>query len=368
MDISSKEKTNGRSWSIGQLLVMGVLALVVLFVIVGTVSDASAPESNSLFAPTQPFLVLAILAFVGGVLSFLSPCTLPILPAYFAFAFQSGRRQIAVNTLVFMLGVATMFSAFGAGASAIGTVLRQSQGLILLIGGTLVVVFGVMSLMGQGFTGVKQDEERVQPRSLGGSFVFGMTFAAGWSTCIGPILGIVLTMAATTGSVLRGTMLLFIYALGLGIPLMVVSTFLGRTSRQNIIWRIMRGKGWFVQVPAIVIAAVWALAIWGILAAVTKYSFTNFDTFAGQTYSAVHTIALLVVSLLGAVLWVSTSQGGWQQKRELHLHTTQLISGVIFLILGVLMLNGRMSEITARFANGEGLFYGLEERLYELIQ
>lgn len=368
MEISSKKDNNGRSWSIGQLLVLGVLALVALFVIVGTVSDASAPETSSPFAPQQPFLILAMFAFGGGVLSFLAPCTLPILPAYFAFAFQSGRRQIALNTLVFMLGVAAMFSAFGAGASAVGTVLRQNQGLILLIGGTLVVVFGIMSLMGQGFTGIKQDEEQVQSRSLGGSFVFGMTFAAGWSTCIGPILGIVLTMAATTGSVLRGTMLLFIYALGLGIPLMLVSTLLGRTSRKNIIWRMLRGKGWFVQVPTIVIAAVWALAIGGILVAVVQYSFTHFDLFVGQTYTIAHTIGLLVVALLGAVLWVATSPGGLRQKSEVHLHTTQLVSGILFLILGVLMLNGRMSEITARFANGNGLFYGLEERLYELIQ
>jgi cytochrome c biogenesis protein CcdA len=163
-------------------------------------------------------------------------------------------------------------------------------------------------------------------------------------------------------------MLLFIFALGLGIPLMFVSTFLGRTSRKSFIWRIMRGKGWFINVPSILVTAVWALAIWGILVAVTKYSFVTFDSFAGQTYATTHTIGLLIVSLLGALLWASTSPGGLQQKRELHLHTTQLVSGVLFLILGVLMLNGRMSEITGRFANGESLFYGVEERIYEWIQ
>lgn len=367
MQISEKGD-QGRSWSIGQMIVVGVLALVVVFVIVGSIGDASGPAQDSLFAPQQPFLILALLAFFGGVLSFLSPCTLPILPAYFAFAFQSGRRQIATNTMVFMLGVATMFSLFGAGASAIGTVLRQNQDLILLIGGALVVVFGVMSLMGRGFAGVQQDEERVQPQSLGGSYVFGMTFAAGWSTCIGPILGIILTMAATTGSVWRGTMLLFIYSLGLGLPLILVSTFLGRTSRKSLIWRVMKGKGWFLQVPAVVISVFWGLAAWLILTYVAQYSFDNFGMFAGQTLTMGHMIGLLVIALLGALLWSYTSDGGLTQKSELHLHTTQLVSGVLFLALGVLMLNGRMSEITAYFSSGESSFAELEGWLYDLIQ
>ena len=244
-----KSETPLRTLSVGRILVLGTMALVLIFLIVGTLNQSIAPEPTFAFGlQTQPFLVLAILSFGGGLLSFLSPCTLPILPAYFAFAFQSGRRQIALNTFAFMLGLATMFSLLGAGASAVGSLLRNSQGLIMLIGGALILVFGVMSLMGSGFTGMKTEESDIARRTtLGGSYIFGLTFAVGWSSCVGPILGTVLTMAATTSSVLRGGMLLFIYALGLGLPLLVVSTLFGRASRQSLFWRVLRGKGWEVS-------------------------------------------------------------------------------------------------------------------------
>lgn len=110
-----------RSLSTTQLIVIGVVIVVGLFLVIGSLSQSAAPEPEFSFGlQSQSFLVLAILAFVGGLLSFVSPCTLPILPAYFAFAFQSGRSQIAANTMAFMLGLATMFSVLGAGASIIG--------------------------------------------------------------------------------------------------------------------------------------------------------------------------------------------------------------------------------------------------------
>lgn len=358
---------SGRSWSIGQVIVMGLIALVVIFLIIGTLNDASTPEQAFSVAPQQPFVALALLAFVGGLLSFLAPCTLPILPAYFAFASQSGRKQIALNTLLFMLGVATMFSLFGASASALGSALRQNQDLILLFGGSLVVIFGVMSLLGKGFTGVQQSDEHIERRGLGGSFIFGLTFAIGWSTCIGPILGIMLTMAAAAGSVLRGTMLLFIYAIGLGLPLVLVSTFIGRSSRQSWIWRILRGKGWFINIPSVVIALIWAAAAWLILSAAVVYAFNNFDSLAGQTFTAVHSIALLALSIMGALLWVFTSEGA--KTVELHLHSTQLISGLLFLAMGYLMLNGQLARITSTFAAAQPAWlYDLEDGLFNLFQ
>lgn len=348
-------------------IILGTLAiLIVLFLFIGTFVDGQPPAPGGFsVAPQQPFLILALIAFIGGVLSFLSPCTLPILPAYFAFAFQSGRKQIALNTLVFMLGVATMFSLFGATASAVGSALRQNQDLIILLGGALVIVFGVMSILGQGFTGFQQ-EEVVQSRSLGGSFLFGMTFAVGWSTCIGPILGFVLTMAATTASVTQGTMLLFIYALGLGLPLIVVSTFIGRASRDSLIWRVMRGKGWQFTVPVYVVAGIWALVAWVVLTAVVQYAFTNFSFFDAQTFGAFHAIGLLVIALLGAGLWVYTDDSPPQVP--LHLHTTGLISGVLFLIIGYLMLTNQMTAITAQFASAESWVIGIEEWFYNLVQ
>ncbi|MEW5986073.1 MAG: cytochrome c biogenesis CcdA family protein [Chloroflexota bacterium] len=354
-----------RSLSPMRLILMGVALLILIFLIIGTLNDRSTPASEFSFGlQTQPFLALAFLSFVGGLLSFASPCTLPILPAYFAFAFQSGRKSIALNTLVFMLGLGTMFSLLGAGASAVGRVLLQSKDLILIIGGSLVVAFGVMSLLGKGFTGF-QREDAAGEASLGRSFLFGLTFAVGWTSCVGPILGTVLTLAATTGSVLRGMMLLFIYTLGLGLPLILVSTFFGRASRQSLFWRLLRGKGWQWNTYTLVVGLIWALAIWRILVAVAQYAFT-LDFMAGRTFTAAHEIGLLVAAVAGVALWVYT--GGGNVKTTLHLHSTQLVSGALFIILGLLLLSGQLASFNSLIPPDLAIWFAdIEDRLIALF-
>ena len=141
-----------RSMSIGQRLLLVIVGLVIAFLILGTVTQSEGGNGLNIGIQTQPFLVLAFLSFGGGLLSFVSPCTLPVLTAYFAFAFQSGRSQIAANTLAFMLGLATTFSLLGAVGFALGRVLLGNQQIILLVGGAFIIVFGVMSLLGMGFT------------------------------------------------------------------------------------------------------------------------------------------------------------------------------------------------------------------------
>lgn len=353
-------------------LMIGVGVLMAILIIIGIINDATA-EPNP-FVIQQPFIVLALLAFVGGTLSFLAPCTLPILPAYFAFAAQSGRSQIAANTVVFMLGVASVFSLFGASASALGGLMRSNQGLILLIGGSLVVVFGVMSLLGKGFTGVSQADEAAssgnEATSYGGTFIFGMTFAAGWSSCIGPILGIMLTMAATTSSVLRGSILLFIFALGLGLPLVLVSTFVGRASRNSLIWRVMRGKGWFVNIPTFFIAAVWAFAAWLIMLGSAEYIVRNYEVPALPEISTALKITLLVIALLGAAIYIFAT-GKSKERTDLQLHTTSLFSGGLFLLMGWFMLNGLLEKITSWFivlANESEWYQEMELMLFNLFQ
>jgi cytochrome c-type biogenesis protein len=353
-----------------QLVVAGVVLVIVLILVIGSITQASAPEPAFGGLQTQPFMVLAALAAFGGVMSFVSPCTLPILPAYFAFAFQSGRKHIALNTMVFMLGLAVVFSAMGAGASVLGRVLRQNQSLILLFGGSLVIIFGVMSLMGRGFGGMQKQQSQEDQRrnqTLGGSFLFGMTFAVGWSSCVGPILGTVLTMAGTTGSVIRGMMLLFIYALALGLPLIIVSTFFGRASRQSILWRALRGKGWNVSASVILIGLVWALAIWRILVAAGEYAFSNISYFAGQEFTTVHGIGLLVVAIIGVLLWVFTSPNR-DRKVQLHLHTTQLVSGFLFIAMGILLLNGTLATFNSLVPPDLALWFAeFEDQLITLF-
>jgi cytochrome c-type biogenesis protein len=331
-----------RALSTGQRLVLGLLGLVIIFLFIGTFNQPSGPDEFTVGLQRQPFLVLAFLAFVSGLLSFVSPCTLPVLTAYFAFAFQSDRSRIATNTLAFMLGLGTTFALFGAVGFALGRVLLQNQQLILLVGGAFVLMFGVMSLFGQGFSGVQQSSAAPASKAtVGGSYLFGLTFAVGWSSCVGPILGSVLTLAAQTTSVWRGMMLLFIYTVGLGLPLFIVSTFFGRLDRKSTFWRILKGKGWAWDTHMFVVALVWALAVWRILAAVAEYAFRNFPFFAGQQFTLGHEIGLLAFALLGAALWVFTSPAG--RRTTVHLHTTQLVSGALFILMGILMLEARLS-------------------------
>jgi cytochrome c-type biogenesis protein len=312
--------------------------------------------------------VLAVLSFAAGVLSFASPCTLPILPAYFAFAFQSGRTQIVTNTMAFMLGLATMFSLFGAGASLIGRALQRSTELILLLGGAAILIFGVMSLLGKGFTGMQQQQSQTRATTLGGSYAFGLTFAVGWTSCVGPILGTVLTLAATTGSVSRGIMLLFIYALGLGLPLVVVSAFFGRASRDSLFWRVLRGKGWTVNVPTMVIGLLWALAIWRILVAVF-----NFVSGSGMIaalpagdLTLVQEIGVLLVVVLAVALWLFT--GREARQTTLYLHSTQLLSGALFALMGLLMLEGALAQFNALIPVDLALWLAdVEEQLIALF-
>lgn len=335
-----------RSLSTTQLITLGVVIVVLLFLVIGSLSQSAAPQPEFAFGlQTQSFLVLALLAFVAGLLSFVSPCTLPILPAYFAFAFQSGRRQIAANTLAFMLGLAAMFSILGAGASVLGRALQQNTDLLLLLGGAAVLIFGVMSLMGRGFGGMQQHQTR--NTSLSGSFVFGLTFAVGWTSCVGPILGTMLTLAATTASVGRGMMLLFIYTMGLGLPLILISTLFGRASRDSMLWRALRGKGWDVTVPALLVGFVWSLAIWRIAVALVQFTMSSdlIAVLSGRELTTIQEIGLLLVVFLGVSLWLFS--GSRERRMTLHLHSTQLISGVLFVILGLLMLNGALATFNS---------------------
>ncbi len=340
-NLETPEINPSHGWLTGRNMLIGVGILVVAFLVLGTLNQATGPEpAFAVGLQTQPFLVLAFLSFAGGLLSFVSPCTLPVLTAYFAFAFQSGRSQIATNTLAFMLGLGTTFSLFGAAGFFVGQVLIQNQRLILLLGGALVIAFGVMSLLGSGFTGFKEDNQ-ARSTTIGGSYLFGLTFAVGWSSCVGPILGSVLTLAAQTTSVWRGMMLLFIYTLGLGLPLLIVSTFFGRMSRKSLFWRMLKGKGWDWDTHVFVVALVWALAIWRILTAVSEYAFRQFTLFEGQTFTLTHSLVLLAVTVLGAALWTFTTPG--EKKTTVHLHTTQLVSGALFILMGVLMLEAQLS-------------------------
>jgi cytochrome c-type biogenesis protein len=202
-----------------------------------------AVESN---LPQSGFLVLIVLSFIAGVFSFLSPCTLPILPAYFAVTAQADRTRISLMSVAFFCGLATLFVAMGASASLLGQVLRDYLFSLTTAGGVAVAIFGVMTLFGKGFSGATFQGKPAS--SFFGFFLFGATFALGWTPCVGPILSGILILAASDKTVIQGMALLFFYAFGLGLPLMIISTFCGHLSKDSLFWRALRGKAWDITI------------------------------------------------------------------------------------------------------------------------
>jgi cytochrome c-type biogenesis protein len=236
-------------------LAVGVIALLSLR---GGDSNAALPAGQG------SVLVLAPAAFLAGIFSFLSPCTLPILPAYFAFTFQARRERVVVMTIMFFLGLATTIVLLGASATALSQLFfhgLSSNGqtfainlgftmirlvsvldLVRLVGGLLVVAFGLMSMLGGGFTGLRLLDR--PSAGVAGSFLYGATFAFGWTACVGPIYGALLTLLATQGiAVAQGAVLAFIYALGLGMPLIVIASFFSRLGSGSRFWTLIRGRG-----------------------------------------------------------------------------------------------------------------------------
>jgi len=178
------------------------------------------------------------LAFVAGVLSFLSPCVLPLIPSYVGFLtgltleeLEVRRGTALAHALWFVAGFSLIFIALGATASALGVLLLRSQVWIGRIGGGVVILFGLY-LLGVVRPGLLMRERKVQlarkPLGYLGSAFVGITFGAAWTPCIGPILGAILTLAAAQASVRHGAALLTAYSAGLALPFVVTALALDR--------------------------------------------------------------------------------------------------------------------------------------------
>jgi cytochrome c-type biogenesis protein len=181
------------------------------------------------------------LAFLAGLLSFVSPCCLPLYPSYISYisgvSFERGaersvtrdvRRRALSHALFFVLGFSVIFVALGASASLIGVLFAQYHTLVSQIGGAIVILMGLV-LLGVIRPGFLMREAkwhaRYQPGGYLGAFVVGLSFSAGWTPCIGPILAAVLAIAATSRA--NGILLLFVYTAGFAIPFLLLAYTLG---------------------------------------------------------------------------------------------------------------------------------------------
>ncbi len=173
-------------------------------------------------------------AFIAGLLSFLSPCVLPLIPSYITYITgvsfadlqaehpsHKVRQLTMLHSLLFIAGFTCVFVLLGASATFIGGFLQEHMPIIRKVGGILIIIFGI-HVTGIVDIGILLGEKRVtihrKPAGYLGSFLVGVVFAAGWTPCIGPILASILMVAATEETVYRGIALLFIYSMGLAIP------------------------------------------------------------------------------------------------------------------------------------------------------
>jgi cytochrome c-type biogenesis protein len=173
------------------------------------------------------------IAFLAGLVSFLSPCVLPLVPSYLGFLTgltldeMSDKKHWAVlHALCFVAGFSLIFILLGAGATALGATLKFHREWIARFGGVMLIVFGLYSI---GFLkiGLLDRDQRLhldrKPLGFLGSFLVGMAFAAGWTPCLGPILGGILTLAGGSESVGRGVKLLAAYSAGLAVPFLIAA-------------------------------------------------------------------------------------------------------------------------------------------------
>jgi cytochrome c-type biogenesis protein len=225
-----------------------------------------------------------IIAFAAGTISFLSPCVLPLVPGYVSYiagqsiasraTTKSGmlRFEAVALSLCFVLGFSTIFVILGASATALGQLLISYRYELNIVGGAIVVGFGLFTL---GLLRPSCLQRELRPDAViaggrpGGAYLLGMAFAFGWSPCIGPILGTILTVGAASATVGKGVTLLASYSLGLGVPFLIAAVFadgllarLKSIGRAGRILQLIAGAVMIVMGAAMVTGQLSAFSYW----------------------------------------------------------------------------------------------------------
>lgn len=236
-------------------------------------------------AALAPAMLIALLA---GVLSFLSPCVLPIVPPYLAYMGGismgeikgAARRRVILPALFFVMGLSTVFLLLGFAASAFGSFFLQNQLWFSRLSGVVVIVFG-LHFLGLFRISLLDREARLDAGDRGGSafgaYVLGLAFAFGWTPCIGPQLGAILSLAAQEGSLQRGTVLLAVYAAGLGLPFLLAALFIERAV--GVMARLKRHMKVIERAMGVLLLAVGLALVTGAFTDVSWWLLETFDRF-----------------------------------------------------------------------------------------
>ena len=219
----------------------------------------------------EPAALGFVVAFIAGLLSFLSPCVLPLVPSYVGFItgmtlpeVTGRRRAVLTHAVLFVAGFSLVFVLLGASATALGRALNHYQVWLQRVGGVLIILFGLLCL-GVVKVGLLTQERRVhlerKPIGYLGSALVGMAFAAGWTPCIGPVLGGILGLAATSNDVPRGMQLLAVYSAGLALPFLITAVAL--ESFLDWFQRFRRFLPWVMRVSGVMLIVVGVLMVTG---------------------------------------------------------------------------------------------------------
>ncbi len=227
-----------------------------------------------------------IVALVAGLASFLSPCVLPIVPPYLAYMSgiamrdienKKGQPKIIFTALFFVLGLSSVFIFLGFSASAIGVVFFEYQVLLNTIAGLVIMLFGLHFLDIYRLKFLDREarfEVGSNQGTIFGSYVLGLAFAFGWTPCIGPQLGAILSLAASNASIAKGTVLLAFYAIGLGIPFLIFAIFINRLERTlNFL------KRYFKIIERVMGLLLWTVGLLMLTGGFSSISFWLLETF-----------------------------------------------------------------------------------------
>jgi len=235
----------------------------------------------------------AIASFVAGLLTFLAPCTLPLVPAYLGFisgvdqdalknpeTSKAARRKIFLNGIAFIAGFSLIFIAFGVLAGFAGTALAPYRIWLARIGGVLVILFGLFML---GFFKLPffQSDKRIPiPKWLtlgkpSSSFFIGGTFALGWTPCVGPILGSILLLAGTSGTAFQGGLMLTIFSFGLAIPFLIIAFAFSKATAY--IERISKYLKWVSIIGGVFLILLGLLLVTDNFGLTIQYGYELFD-------------------------------------------------------------------------------------------
>jgi cytochrome c-type biogenesis protein len=207
-------------------------------------------------------LVAMPIALLAGIITFVSPCVLPLVPGYLGFVSANVRSRVVLGTVLFVLGFTAVFVSLGVLAGSAGLVFWVREPLVQFVLGLLVMLFGVAMLGGVGFLqrSVKLPNPKV---GLAGAPFLGVVFALGWTPCIGPTLSAVLVLASDAGDPVRGGILAAVYSLGIGIPFLLIAAGFGFAARSvDFIKRHIRAVNIFGGIVLIVLGLLIASGLW----------------------------------------------------------------------------------------------------------